>query len=211
MLSSAPTIARSPRRSNAGATSCRFGVPCCGVFAYAAGERPHRHRLHASGCCRRLDREECMTAEIYWEDFAIGKVFELGPREVTRQEVLDFARQFDPQSFHTDERAAEQSIYGGLIASGWHTCALVMRMLYDGMLSRAASLGSPGVDEVRWLEPVRPGDLLRVRLITIDTRPSRSKPDRGLVRSKWEVYNQRDQLVMTMEGINMYLRRDPPA
>jgi acyl dehydratase len=150
-----------------------------------------------------------MAIELYWEDFVVGTVFELGPRTVSRDEILQFARSYDPQSFHTDEKAAESSIYGGLIASGWHTCALVMRMLYDGMLSRAASLGSPGVDSVRWLKPVRPGDTLHLRLTVLEQRPSKSKLDRGLTRAEWRVFNQQDELVLTMEGINMYLRRVP--
>lgn len=146
---------------------------------------------------------------VYWEDFHVGQVIELGTREVSREEILQFARRYDPQPFHTDDEAAEESIYGGLIASGWHTCAMTMRMLYDGLLERAASLGSPGVDNVRWLEPVRPGDTLRARMRVLETRPSRSKPDRGTIKSRWEVLNQNDEMVMTMEGYGMYRRRGP--
>lgn len=150
-----------------------------------------------------------MTAKVFWEDFYPGKVIELGTRSVSREEILEFATRYDPQSFHTDEEAARQSIYGGLIASGWHTCALMMRMIYDGLLNRAASLGSPGVDSVRWLKPVRPGDTLRGRMTIVDVRASSSKPDRGLIRAKWEVFNQKDELVMTVEGMGMYRRRSP--
>ncbi|MDX1567999.1 MAG: MaoC family dehydratase, partial [Longimicrobiales bacterium] len=110
---------------------------------------------------------------------------------------------------HTDEDAARDSIYGGLIASGWHTCAMMMRLLCDAVLSNAASLGSPGVESVRWLEPVRPGDTLRARMRIIETRASRSKPDRGIIKSHWEVENQDGETVMTMEGIGMYRRREP--
>jgi len=150
-----------------------------------------------------------MAIELYWEDFVVGRVFELGPRAVSRDEILQFARSYDPQSFHTDEAAAASSIYGGLIASGWHTCAMVMRMVCDGVLSRAASLGSPGVDSIRWLKPVRPGDTLRSRFTVLEQRASTTKPDRGVVRAEWRVLNQNDELVMTMEGVNMYLRRHP--
>lgn len=148
-----------------------------------------------------------MSDKFYWEDMYAGRVIELGERKVAREEIIEFARQYDPQPFHTDEAAAKQSIYGGLIASGWHTCAMMMRMLYDGVLIRAASLGSPGVDSVRWLKPVRPGDTLRARMMIVEARPSRSKPDRGTINSKWEVFNQNDELVMTMEGMGMYRRR----
>jgi acyl dehydratase len=151
--------------------------------------------------------ELAVSDKFYWEDMYAGRVIELGERKVTREEIIEFARQYDPQPFHTDEAAAKQSLYGGLIASGWHTCALMMRMLYDGVLIRAASLGSPGVDSVRWLKPVRPGDALRARMTIVEARPSRSKPDRGTINSKWEVFNQNDELVMTMEGMGMYRRR----
>jgi acyl dehydratase len=152
-----------------------------------------------------------MDPEIYWEDFHVGKVIDLGTRVVPRAEVIEFARQYDPQPFHTDEAAAQASIYGGLIASGWHTCAMMMRLLYDGVLKRAASLGSPGVDSVRWLKPVRPDDVLHARMTVTETRASASKPDRGIIKSKSELFNQRGELVMTMEGMGMYRRRTPNA
>lgn len=148
---------------------------------------------------------------MYWEDLPEGTELELGSREVPREEIVEFASRYDPQPFHIDEEAAKDSIYGGLIASGWHTCAMTMRMVCDGLLRRAASLGSPGVDSIRWLRPVRPGDRLRTRMTVLEARASRSKPDRGIVKSLWEVHNQSDELVMTMEGIGMYRRRDPDA
>jgi acyl dehydratase len=150
-----------------------------------------------------------MDAEIFWEDLPVGKVIDLGTREVPREEIIEFARRYDPQPFHTDEAAAKKSIYGGLIASGWHTCAMMMRLLYDGLLKRSASLGSPGVDSVRWLKPVRPGDVLRARMTVTEARASTSKPDRGIIKSQWQVFNQNDELVMTMEGMGMYRRRSP--
>lgn len=145
---------------------------------------------------------------IHWEDFETGEVIDLGEYHVTREEILEFAERYDPQPFHTDEDAARDSIYGGLIASGWHTCAMMMRLLCDAVLVEAESMGSPGVERVRWLKPVRPGDTLRGTMEVVESRPSRSKPDRGLIRSHWEIHNQDDELVMTMEGMGMYRRRE---
>lgn len=150
-----------------------------------------------------------MSIEFYWEDFTVGKTIELGAREVSREEVLAFAQDYDPQAFHIDEAAAEASIYGGLIASGWHTCAMVMRMMCDGYLLRSASLGSPGIDQIRWLRPVRPGDVLRAEMVVQDARASKTKPDRGVVKSAWKVFNQNDELVMSMQGLGMFRRRHP--
>jgi len=144
---------------------------------------------------------------LYFEDFPAGDVRESPARTVTREEMLAFARQFDPQPFHTDEAAAKATVYGGLIASGWHTVAIFMRLMWDSFLADAASLGSPGVDEVRWLKPVRPGDTLRARFTVVDAVPSRSKPDRGLVRSFSEVFNQHGEIVMTLRGLGLFARR----
>jgi len=119
-----------------------------------------------------------------------------------------FARKFDPQPFHVDEHAAKQSIYGGLIASGWHSGSLLMRMFYEAVFRDAASMGSPGIDELRWLKPVRPGDSLTVRGSVLAARASQSKPDRGFVNFLWEVFNERDQKVMTLTCPQMLLRRD---
>jgi acyl dehydratase len=143
----------------------------------------------------------------YFEDLKAGQVFALGSRTITRDEIITFARQFDPQPFHLDEEAAKASIYGGLLASGWHTAAILMRLLYDGFVKDAASMGSPGVDEVRWLKPVRPGDTLTARFTVLETTPSRSKPDRGIVRSLSEVLNQRGDVVMTTKGMSLLGRR----
>ena len=147
------------------------------------------------------------SIRLYFEDFPPGDVRESGARTVTREEILAFAREFDPQPFHIDEAAAKQTIYGGLIASGWHTIAIYMRLMWDSYLKDTASLGSPGVDEVRWLTPVRPGDTLRARFTVVDAVPSRSKPDRGIVRSLSEVFNQRGEVVMTLRGLGMFGRR----
>ncbi|MBP8297749.1 MAG: MaoC family dehydratase [Burkholderiales bacterium] len=148
---------------------------------------------------------------IYLDDFQAGQVRECGRHLVTTEEIVEFATRYDPQPFHTDEAAAQASPYGGLIASGWMTCALAMRMVCDGYLLDAASLGSPGVDQVRWLRPVRPGDVLRMRVTIRDVRVSQSKPDRGIVRTGWEMFNQNDELVLTTEGTGIFRRRPAAA
>jgi len=143
----------------------------------------------------------------YFEDFKPGDVIELGSRTISKESILAFAREFDPQPFHTDEEAAKRSIYGGLLASGWHTGSLLMRILNDGLLKDTASLGSPGVDELRWLKPVRPGDVLSARMTVLESIPSRSKPDRGLIRSLMELRNQHDEVVLTVRGLSLLGRR----
>ena len=147
----------------------------------------------------------------YWEDIKEGEVVELGSRTMEKERMVAFAREFDPQPFHTDEKAAEASIWGGLIASGWLTGSVLMRIFYDGFLKDTASMGSPGIDELRWLKPVRPGDTLTVRLTVLETTASRSKPDRGIVRSLMEVLNQHGEIVMTTKGVNFFKRRPAGA
>jgi acyl dehydratase len=141
------------------------------------------------------------------EDFHPGETIELGSRSVDRDEIIEFARKYDPQPFHVDEEAGRRSIYGGLIASGWHTVGMLMRLLVDTVASRSASMGSPGIDEIRFLRPVRPGDTLSARMIVLDVVPSRSKADRGHVRASYEVFNQHGDKVMTMIGLGIYGRR----
>lgn len=141
------------------------------------------------------------------EDYEPGTTHEFGSIRVETDEVLAFGRRFDPQTFHTGEDTARETEYGGLIASGWHTAALMMRLYADHYLSRVATLVSPGVDELRWLLPVRPGDDLSIRVAVLEARPSRSRPDRGIVRSAVEVLNQRGETVMTLTAINFMLRR----
>jgi acyl dehydratase len=143
----------------------------------------------------------------WFEDFAVGDTATFGDHEVTEQEIIRFATEYDPQSFHTDPEAARASIFGGLIASGWNTAAIMMRALVDHYVSAESSLGSPGIDELRWTQPVRPGDRLRVRVTVTETIPSRSKPDRGVVRGFTEVLNQRGEVVMTMKGMTMHRAR----
>jgi len=145
----------------------------------------------------------------YWEDFKVGEIEQIGGKRVDKEEVIAFARQYDPQPFHVDEAAAKQSMYGGLIASGWHTGAMVMRMMCDAYLLQSASVGSPGIDNLKWLKPVRPGDTIRAQRTTLETRVSKSKPDIGIVNNLWEVFNQDGEMVMSMQGYGMFRRRNP--
>jgi acyl dehydratase len=147
------------------------------------------------------------TPRLYWEDFPAGHVMDFGGLPVERDAVLAFARQFDPQPFHLDDEAARGSLFGGLCASGWHTCAMAMRMMCDAYLLDSASLGSPGIDALRWLKPVFPGDVLRVRMEIQQARPMASRPQVGLIRSLWQVRNQHEEPVLTMEGWGMFRRR----
>ncbi|MDY6881612.1 MAG: MaoC family dehydratase [Desulfatiglans sp.] len=144
----------------------------------------------------------------YLDDYAAGSVHQFGPVEVEKKEIIDFARRFDPQPFHMDPEAAAESGFGGLIASGWHTAGLMMRLFVDHYLSSVASLGSPGVDELRWTSPVRPGDKLWIRVTVVEVRHSRSKPDRGVLRSFVEVLNQDQEVVATMKALNILKRRE---
>jgi acyl dehydratase len=143
----------------------------------------------------------------YFEDYVPGSVYAFGSITVTEEEILEFSRRFDTQGFHTDPVAAERGPFKGLIASGWHTTALMMRLYADHYLSKVASLASPGIDELRWLQPVRPGDALSIRATVTQARASRSKPDRGLVHTLVEVLNQRGEVVMTLTIMNMLRRR----
>lgn len=143
----------------------------------------------------------------YFEDFELGKSIDVGSRTVSEEEIIDFAKQFDPQPFHIDHDAAAKSMYGGIIASGWHTCSMIMRLMVDGFLRDAASMGSPGVDEIRWIKPVRGGDTLTVTTTPVEIRPSGSKPDRGVVVTLWQAKNQHGELVATVRGMGMFGRR----
>ena len=147
---------------------------------------------------------------IWWEDFRVGETVELGRHTFTESEIVDFAKAYDPQPFHVDAEAAKQSYFGGLIASGWHTCAVGMRLIVDQYMNQTRSLGSPGIDNIRWLKPVRPGDTLAYRRTTVEARASASRPDAGLVKSRWEAVNQQGELVLSMEGWNLFGRRPRP-
>jgi acyl dehydratase len=144
----------------------------------------------------------------YFEDFRAGQVFELGHYTITREEILEFAQKYDPQAFHLDDEAARKSLFGSLAASGWHTAAIYMRMYVDGLLSQTASLGSPGVDELRWLKPVYPNDTLRANYRVTETRNSEKRPHIGIVAGVCEMYNQNNELVMTFKGVG-FMRRRP--
>ena len=143
----------------------------------------------------------------YFEDFYPGQEIDAGSKTVTEEEIIAFARDFDPQPFHLDREAAALSIFGGVIASGWHTCSIMMRLIVDSMMNGSSSMGSPGLDKVRWHLPVRAGDTLRVRYLTTQVKASSSRPDRGVVWSTWQASNQHDELVCTIEGMGMFGRR----
>jgi acyl dehydratase len=144
----------------------------------------------------------------YFEDYVAGSVHEFGSILVDESEIIDFARRYDPQPFHTDPAEAQKSVFGGLIASGWHTASMTMRLLVEHYISHVASLGSPGVDELRWLKPVRPGDTLSLRVTLLETLRSRTKPDQGFIRALTEVRNQDGEVVMTMKSGGFIRCRD---
>ena len=142
----------------------------------------------------------------YWEDFAVGDVTEFGPVTVSAAEIVEFASRYDPQPFHLDEEAGKASPFGGLIASGWHTTALFMGMFVRAVLLDSASLGSPGVEEIRWTAPVRPGDTLTGRSTVAEVRPSSTNPRRGTVFTTNEVFNQNGIVVMTLKARGLFAR-----
>lgn len=148
-----------------------------------------------------------MPIKHFWEDFTPGWTFENGTFTLSAGEMVAFARQWDPQRYHVDEASARATPFGGLIASGWHTACICMRLIWDAYLADAASLGSPGVKELRWTRPVRPGDRLRLKMTVLEAKRSRTKPDRGTVLHRCEVYNQRGEVVMDMDGYGMFERR----
>lgn len=148
-----------------------------------------------------------MSTTIYFEDIKVGAKTISQSRSVTKEEIIDFATKYDPQPFHIDEEAARKSIYGGLIASGWHTAAIMMRLLVDNMGNQRAGLGSPGLDDLRWLLPVRPGDELRFESVVIETRRSQSRPGMGVIRSEVKLYNQNNEVVLSFNSIGMMMTR----
>lgn len=150
-----------------------------------------------------------MPVTIFWEDLAPGSVRELGSTMVDAAEVKEFAGKYDPQPFHLDEEAGKASLFGGLCASGWHTCAMAMRLTVDNLLRHSASLGSPGLESLKWLKPVFPGDRLTLRHTILESRAMRKRPDAGIVRSRWDLYNQDGAKVLEMEGYGMFRRRTP--
>jgi len=145
----------------------------------------------------------------FWEDLPVGQTAEIGSVIVQRDEAIDFARKYDPLPFHMDDAAAAQSIFGKLSASGWHTCALAMGLMVRNFLHEAAVLGSPGLEQIKWLRPVYPGDTLTLHQRVIASRPLKSRPDTGLTRFLWEMFNQHGKQVLLMDGYTMFRRRIP--
>jgi acyl dehydratase len=143
------------------------------------------------------------VSQRYFEDYVEGSTFEYGEISLTAEAIMEFARRFDPQPIHVDPEYAARGPFSGLIASGWHTAGVMMRLLADHFISHVASMASPGVDEIRWFIPVRPGDTLSIRVTVLETRRSRSKPDRGIVRSLVEVLNQNKEVVMSLKPVSM--------
>jgi len=148
-----------------------------------------------------------MTSFYYWEDFFKGQVFQCGPVQISEQEILQFASQYDPQRFHVNTEAAKNTPFKGLIASGWQTGSLMMRMVCDGFLVNSSSIGSPGLESLKWLKPVRPGDILRTSVEVLETRPLNSKPHLGMMNSRWSCFNQNDELTTTLEAWIMFEKR----
>jgi len=144
----------------------------------------------------------------YWEDFTVGMVLEFGGYEATEKEIIEYATNFDPQPFHIDKKAAEDHYFGGIIASGWHTGAMCMRMMVDNYLSASSSVGSPGIEQLRWKQPVRPGETLHVKAEVLDRSLPKSRPELGFVKFSHIVFNQKDEVKMTMISSGMFLR-DP--
>ncbi|MEI8326471.1 MAG: MaoC family dehydratase [Betaproteobacteria bacterium] len=147
------------------------------------------------------------TIKYYWEDLLVGSTRELGSVRSTVEEIRAFAVQFDPQPFHIDEEAASASIFGGLCASGWHTCALAMSLMVKNFLNESSSLGSPGLESLKWLKPVFPLDTLTLHSTILESRPMGTRPDVGLVRTAWDMLNQHGEKVLHMEGYGMFRRR----
>ena len=150
-----------------------------------------------------------MAIKYYWEDFSPGRVFETAKRTLSEEDIVRFAREYDPQTYHTDADAARHSPFGGLIASGWQTGAVGMRLMCDGYLIESSCVGSPGIDEMRFIKPVRPGDTLRLRSSVIESAPSKKQPNRGTVLYRWETLNQNGEVALSMLGRQLYLRRAP--
>jgi acyl dehydratase len=148
-----------------------------------------------------------VVPELYWEDFAPGRTFEHGPRRLPRDEMIAFAAEFDPQPMHLDEMAARQTMLGGLAASGWYLCCILMRMTVDAFVGRSSSMGAPGVDEVKWLMPVRPDDELSLRATVLETRASKSRPDMGFVRFEFELFNAAGRRAVSLTTSLMLERR----
>ena len=148
-----------------------------------------------------------MSDKLYWEDMQPGETRDLGSITPIREDIIAFATQFDPQPFHLDDDAAKASVFGGLCASGWHTCSMAMRLMVLNFLNNTSSLGAPGLENIKWMKPVFPGDTLQLQSTTTDVRPMSKRADVGLVRSVWAMYNQHGDQVLHMEGWGMFRRK----
>jgi acyl dehydratase len=144
---------------------------------------------------------------LHWEDFAPGQVTDCGSRLVTREEIVGFAAEFDPQPMHLDEEAARAGVLGGLVASGWHSCCILMRLLSDHLLCDASFMGAPGIEDAKWLAPIRPGDRIKARATVLETRASRSRPDMGIVKFRFELIDTSGQTVLALIVSPMFGRR----
>ena len=145
----------------------------------------------------------------FWEDMAVGQVRDLGTISPSREDIIAFASQFDPQPFHLDDAAGAASVFGGLCASGWHTCSMAMRLMVTNFLQQTSSLGSPGLENIQWKKPVYPNDTLRLQTTVLETKPMGRRPDVGMTRNLWEMFNQHGNKVLHMEGWGMFRRRHP--
>ena len=145
----------------------------------------------------------------FWEDMAVGQVRDLGTISPSREDIIAFASQFDPQPFHLDDAAGAASVFGGLCASGWHTCSMAMRLMVTNFLQQTSSLGSPGLENIQWKKPVYPNDTLRLQTTVLETKPMGRSPDVGMTRNLWEMFNQHGDKVLHMEGWGMFRRRHP--
>ncbi|MGL4322717.1 MAG: MaoC family dehydratase [Beijerinckiaceae bacterium] len=152
-----------------------------------------------------------MMPHYYFEDFTVGRTFESAPYPVSREALVGFAAEFDPQPFHLDEEAAVDSFFGGLVASGWHTTAITMRLVSDTFIHHSSGMGSPGIDEIRWIRPVRAGDVLMMKARVLNARESKSRPDIGLVEFHFDIFNQKGETVMTQKNWIMFGKRAAPA
>ena len=156
-----------------------------------------------------MSSQSTSTILYYWEDMHPGSERDLGSITPTREEIIAFATQFDPQPFHLNDEAAKASVFGGLCASGWHTCSMAMRLMVTNFLQQTTSLGSPGLENIQWKKPVYPNDTLRLQTTVLETKPMGRRPDVGMTRNLWEMFNQHGDKVLHMEGWGMFRRRHP--
>ena len=155
----------------------------------------------------KRDQEQKMSQFYYWEDFFKGQIIECGTMTISESQILEFASEYDPQRFHVSKTEAENTIFNGLIASGWQTGSFMMRMVCDSFMTNSSSIGSPGLESLKWIKPVRPGDTLKTVVEVLETRPLNSKPHLGMILSRWSCYNQKDELTTTLEAWNMFEKR----